>query len=282
MAKLNSTDAFNLLLDAPRGGWRSQVAPKGSSTKPRPETVARQKPIATACRQGGEETAALLLGEWDIGGAEQGLTDATALPSLGERLTVKHFTVPSPRQEEKLFDLWKGVITASAAARPSFWTAAILVWQARGEIDPDWTKYLAESRHKRDGIVRSLCYHLGGLPHVRGKTSVLTQCPMATAWWRTQISRQVAGVSEGMLTAEGLHDTLGDSVVWRVVADNLVRRWTALAEPRALAAVFASFDDQHPKQDELRNRMSRLAGWKDVVDFAYGDLRAMMDLVRGI
>ena len=56
-----------------------------------------------------------------------------------------------------------------------------------------------------DAAVRNPFRRMGGLPHVRGKLSVLADCPISCAWWRRRVARlAVAEYSDASRDERGL------------------------------------------------------------------------------
>ena len=98
-----------------------------------------------------------------------------------------------------------------------------------------------------DRAVRNLFRRMGGLPHVRGKLSVLADCPISCAWWRRRVAQLAAAESERVgdpFTVEDAHRVLhAGSDAWaRLVADS-VRRITVVNSSRLHAALIAEYFD---------------------------------------
>ena len=98
-----------------------------------------------------------------------------------------------------------------------------------------------------DAAVRNLFRRTGGLPHVRGKLSVLADCPISCAWWRGRVAALAAAESERVgepFSVDDAHRVLhaGTDAWARLVGDS-VRRITVVNSSRLHAALIAEYSD---------------------------------------
>lgn len=142
---------------------------------------------------------------------EIGLPDGVELEPLAERMSEAEFGNPPANTEQRLFDAWSG-LTPRIACRTAFWGWVTYRHIAAGRIE---SSFLAAngagnvSGAQRidaalaaagdvatpmvDRCVRTVLRRLGGLPEARGNRSLYVNCPLARAWWRERLIREVAG-----------------------------------------------------------------------------------------
>ena len=129
---------------------------------------------------------------------------------LAERMSEAEFGNPPSDTERRLFDAW-GALTPRIACRAPFWgcvtyrhieagriESSFLAQDGGGSssgarrIDTALAAHGDSAASKLDGCVRTVLRRLGGLPEVRGNRSVYVNCPLARAWWRERLVREVA------------------------------------------------------------------------------------------
>lgn len=129
---------------------------------------------------------------------------------LAERMSEAEFGNPPSDTERRLADAWKE-LTPRVACRSTFWGCVTWRHIEAGQIESSFlaangtgastgtqridtalaaTGEMAVSQ--LDGCVRTVLRRLGGLPEVRGNRSVYVNCPLARAWWRERLVREVA------------------------------------------------------------------------------------------
>ena len=100
-----------------------------------------------------------------------------------------------------------------------------------------------------------------GLHGVRGYTSVLTNCPISSAWWRVSLAREIQhtiSVEPSLsLSFEDTHDILQMKPMWTTLIDLSVHRVTAINVRRARAAVVAA-TAAHLSDGNLRIRKAQI------------------------
>lgn len=128
---------------------------------------------------------------------------------LAERMSEAEFGNPPSDTERRLFDAWTD-LTPRVACRSPFWGCVTFRHIEARRIE---SSFLAQDRvgsstgaqridaalaasgdaaSKLDSCVRTVLRRLGGLPEVRGNRSVYVNCPLARAWWRERLVREVA------------------------------------------------------------------------------------------
>lgn len=261
------------------GHWQQRVVVKKG--KELDDAVLRQlqAELADAAKAGTPALIGYLKKQFDIKSRAEMFETEQEAPLLVRKLTVdeaRYVPVELEREIAVSFE----TIGAEDAVRPAFWTAAHIVWAEEGLLEDGWAIKLAGKDN--DTTARNVCRFLGGLPHVRGKVSVLVNCPLSRVWWRVRMAQRIADASEDNLTFDDIHRTLHHLPVWEVVAEELVRRVAVMNEPRALAALFTRFFDEY---DEGVNRrrivqrmIHRMASYSTVINFSSAPFEDMLML----
>ena len=137
-------------------------------------------------------------------------------------------------------------ITRSEAAEPAVWALCHAVWIRRGCFgDYPAAAFCGEpaATTPDDTRIRQFLRHTGGLPIVRGSISVLVNCPVAAAFWRrltALTAAEAATACGGVLDPDDAHKTLSITPVWERLAAMSLKQVTAVAAPRAGAAIIAA------------------------------------------
>ena len=168
--------------------------------------------------------------------------DEAALCS--ERLTESEYKQPPLSTERQLYDTWSN-LAPRIACRTTFWAHLTCRHIEHGLIQAE---YLAsnggsgpagavridQALHSADvnadtavdRCVRSLFRRLGGLPEARGNKSVYVDCPLARAWWRERLVREVArghpGQANKVRKATRVSQAFWEELVVLVVSRNSV------------------------------------------------------------
>ena len=207
------------------------------------EVASRQRVLAESVRGGpamlvNHLREALSVNEFKLG----------ELPPLPRQVSPAEFRDPPFQLERELFDSWNGKIRRREAANPLFWTLCHMKWMSSGRmgdrIEGALLGTLANGAAAKtdDAATRNLLRRIGGLPHVRGKVSVLTDCPLSRAWWRGQISLVSAQDSFGELEPERAHKVLhANNDAWARLVGHSVRRVTVINHPRIRAALICQY-----------------------------------------
>ena len=173
------------------------------------------------------------------------------LPDLPHPLTASEFRNPCLEVEQVLAAYWGGQIHAREASTPAFWNLCHLKWLEAGSIDGAPQATLAGSKDSGsqmslDSSTRNVIRRLGGLPEVRGYVSVLSDCPLAKAWWRAAVAREAHSLLHDRYSEAELHRMLhaGDQV-WAALVGPAVRSIPAVNHPKARAALITTLQGRH-------------------------------------
>ncbi|MCY3838832.1 MAG: hypothetical protein OXH09_09360 [Gammaproteobacteria bacterium] len=135
---------------------------------------------------------------------------------LAEQMSEPEFVnPPSEPTERHIFDAWID-LSPRIACRSGFWGCVTLRHIEAGRIESSFLAADAggspagiqridsalratgeQAASKLDGCVRTVLRRLGGLPE-RGNRSVFVDCPLARAWWRERLVREVAADDEAL------------------------------------------------------------------------------------
>lgn len=200
----------------------------------RNEIRVRQRELIDAVAQGPGALSQYLLRKLRV-------TDTTALrtavPRLPNPLTAAAMQRLPRYDEEQIAESLQNVLPAEAAT-PVFWTACHAIWIEQGYFDDLVASFLEGPGTKDDEArTRNFLRRTGGLERVRGKVSVLVNCPIAMAWWRVRTAHEIADVSEDTsVDFSTAHELLHDPTIWAELTGLSVKRLTSLNAPRARAA----------------------------------------------
>ena len=214
----------------------------------------RQEELQTVVGRGKESLAGYL---YDKIGIESGSSRALegAVPTLPNPLTTEEMKELPAYAEQRLYDAI-GTISLREAASSAFWTACHAVWISQAVFD-DLVAVFLEHRlgETVDAQTRNFLRRTGGVDdRIRGKISVLTDCPIARAWWRMNTATRAAEASEGRLDTVVAHRILRQSAIWVELCEVSVKRLTAVTSSRACAALLLAMlekgieDGSHKKQ----------------------------------
>ena len=227
------------------------------------EVAERQRELRDAVHSGSAALAAYLRSELEL--AEGGAADAPTLPLP---LDPSEFRDPPFQLERQIFETWRAVVKARFASQSLFWTRSHVLWIEQGYLGEQLAPALlgalqtGKPMSTDEAATRNLLRRLGGLPHVRGKVSVIQDCPLSRCWWRGQIAASAASASHGELDEETAHRVLHTSNdAWDRLAGDSVKRITAVNHPSVRAAIICQYRnasretgglDSHEMQDAVR------------------------------
>ena len=270
-------DQFNHKLT----NWRERIIKKGGKkiideNKPGGAELAEwQRYAVEAAESGSRRFARYLLSETGFNHPSDLLYK---VPKLINPLTWResaHDTV-SAQVEFDLVTATDSIdVRPSDAVQPAFWSAIMITWMTDGTVPNNWTTQTIVNTQHSDNKVRMLCRRIGGLPHVRGNTSVLTDCTFGRAWWRVKTAQRTALASEGHLEEQQAYEILRDKGTWTDLADDLVKRAAVMCHPRALAAVLVHVRDTGGK---ARQAVRRLGSFREVVSFTSAPFNELVNL----
>ena len=221
--------------------WQRGLATRGKTI---PASVAdRQKELIGVVAEGPVAFAAYLRGQL-------GLTadDAIDDPTLPGPIDASEYRDPSFDLERTLSKSWNGLIRRRDASRPVFWTLAHIRWLERGQLGNHIEEALLRGGGRDstdDQRTRNLLRRIGGLPHVRGKISVLSDSPISRAWWRDNVASEItdAAADELNLSTADVHRVLhSHNDAWARLIGDSVHRITVMNQPRARAAVVKLYE----------------------------------------
>ena len=258
--------------DENTGRWRRRVVIKKGSGE---EYALRQKRLADAADGG---TAMLMRYLHDeLNTASGFLRPGVSIPVPPRPLSAQEMRRPPP-QAAALISQTLSDISPSDAASPAFWTAVHLQWAQSSIIDWQWSRELVG--RDDNATARNVSRYLGGLPHIRGKTSVLSDCPISAVWWQRRTAARIAAVEECELTEARLLEILSE--VWIPLSGDLVRRVAVMNQPRALAALLTYYDQKYPASAPPRKvfqaSLRHVSGFAGVMNFNAAPFEKMVSL----
>lgn len=207
------------------------------------EVADRQAELRDAVHGGSAALAVYLRSELRL--AEDAAADALALP---RPLDPSEFRDPPFQLERQIFEGWRDAAKARFASQSLFWTRNHAVWINQGYLGEQLAPALlgalqtGKAMATDEAATRNLLRRLGGLPHVRGKVSVLQDCPLSRCWWRGRIAASAARASQGELDEETAHCVLhASNDAWDRFAGDSVKRITAINHPSVRAAIICQY-----------------------------------------
>ena len=218
--------------------WQRRLLPGGGEEE---EVAARQAELHDAVNGGSTTLAQYLRQSLKIGSTE-GIT----APALPRRLTSAEFRDLPFDREREIYAALCDDVQPREASQPLFWTLCHIVWLEGDSLPEDLDDALL--LHGRDKTpeqrARNLLRRIGGLAHVRGKISVLVNCPIARAWWRGHVAWQAANHAGTTLSEPTAHRVLqASNSAWEKLAGDSVHRITVANHPAFRAALIYQFAD---------------------------------------
>ena len=221
--------------------WQRGLATRGKTI---PASVAdRQKELHRVVSEGPLAFAAYLRGRLELT-AE----DSIDVPALPGPIDATEYRDPPFNLERTLSNSWDGLIRRRDASRPVFWTLAHIRWLEEGQLGDQIEETLLRGGGRdstEDQRTRNLLRRVGGLPHVRGKVSVLSDSPISRAWWRGSVASEIADAAADDLTlsAADVHQVLhSHNDAWARLIGDSVHRITVMNQPRARAALIKLYE----------------------------------------
>ncbi len=187
-------------------------------------------------------------------------------PQLPRKLDPSEFRNPPFELERDLFETWSNDLSAREASQPLLWTRCHLQWIEQGQfgerLDEAFLGTLSSGTAEKqtEAAARNLLRRMGGLPHVRGKISVLSDCPLSRAWWRGKMAEVVSQSSEGTLDSGTIHGVLhSNNDAWARLVGDSVHRITVANHPRLRAALFSQYSSADRAGNAVHAREMQLA-----------------------
>ncbi len=197
----------------------------------------RQEELQSAIKGGHEGLGAYLRKSLHTG------RKAIGAPELPRpELTPDECQTPPVELERELWATWSGLIGPRFASRPVYWLLCHVEWIEQGRFGQAGHRLEAALGSRRgtdlEAKTRNFLRHTGGIPHVRGKTSVFSDCPLARAWWRGHVAEEVARVAGADISANEAHSVLHvNRQTWETLAMLGVKQVTVISQPKARAAI---------------------------------------------
>ena len=237
--------------------WQRGLATRGRMI---PASVAdRQKELHRVVSEGPLTLAKYLRNQL-------GLTaeDPIDVPILPACIHASEYRDPPFDLERMLSTSWDGPIRRRDASRPAFWTLAHIRWLEEGQLGDRMEETLLRGGGRdstEDQRTRNLLRRTGGLPHVRGKVSVLSDSPISRAWWRGSVASEIAeaAADDLMLSATDIHRVLhSHNDAWARLVGDSVHRITVMNQPRARAALVKLYEGATREGEPVRPQEMQL------------------------
>ncbi len=204
--------------------------------------------------------------------------EIAALPFPRPRLTPGEFKDPPVELEVELGEAWDN-LSPRLASQPVFWLLCHVKWIEEGRFGNSGyrlreTLTLGGRDRDIDGRTRNFLRRTGGLPHVRGNTSVFSDAPLARAWWRYRLAGQVARDTGGRVSRDDAHRALhANRQAWEELVMLSLRRVVAINQSRARAFVVSRLHEALNSKQKITKSMVQ----KLVLDLAPRGLRRSFD-----
>lgn len=204
----------------------------------RREVNARQLELVAAVAAGSEACSQYLLRQLRVD--DEGAL-RSAVPSLPNPLTASELLRLPRYAEERIAESLTSV-SATEAATPAFWAACHAIWIAQGNFDDLVASFLEGPKATdAEARTRNFLRRTGGLERVRGKVSVLVNCPISMAWWRVRTAHDIStAAANGSLDFATAHEILHDPTIWAELTGLSVKRLTSLNASNARAAAITA------------------------------------------
>ena len=215
--------------------WQRNLVPGSASGSTQEEALVRQQELEDVVEKGPMALALYLRDQ--LGIDRDAVIEAPLLPRI---LSPAEFRDPPFTLERGLYESWRSLVQPGTASQPLYWTLCHVRWLEDGQLGDQIDVSLLQGG--RDGTAeartRNLLRRLGGLAHVRGKISVLVNCPLGRAWWRGHVGSMAAEKSSGALTSETAHRVLhARNAAWEKLVGDSVYRITVSNRPEIRAAL---------------------------------------------
>lgn len=265
--------------------WQRALTLTDKRNQSADEVTQRQLELIAAVNGGSQSLVSYLRDVLDIDSTSQ-----LNAPPLPRRIDPSELRDPPLQLEVEISAAWSELVSAREASQPLFWTRCHLDWIGQGQfgeqLDDAFLGTLASGAKEKtsEAATRNLLRRLGGLPHVRGKVSVLNDCPLARAWWRGYVADNAARHCEGMLDPLTAHRVLHSSNdAWARLVGDSVRRITVVNHSGLRAAFIAQYpearrDGEPVPAQELQTAVRLLARQGPTIIFGSLDCQGLSAL----
>ena len=198
----------------------------------------RQTELIDAVMEGPSELVRYLRTQLGLEGRQK-----IEAPPFPRELTPSEYKDPPVELEEELGTAWRDALEhrAALASSPLYWLLCHIAWIDEGRLGPDGLALedaLLSGTDAREGRIRNFLRRTGGLPHVRGNTSVFSDCPLARAWWRFHLADEVDRTTEGRIERTAAHWLFHrHRPSWEKLVMLSLKRITTINQPGARAAI---------------------------------------------
>lgn len=232
-----------------------QAGSSGDEDQYRREVNARQLELVAAVAAGSEASARYLLRQLRVDDEE---ALRSAVPSLPNPLTASELLRLPRYAEERIAESLTSV-SAAEAATPAFWAACHAIWIEQGNFDDLVVGFLEGPKATNaEARTRNFLRRTGGLERVRGKVSVLVNCPISMAWWRVRTAHDIStAAANGNLDFATAHEILHDPTIWAELTGLSVKRLTSLNAPNARAAAIAALVQSDTLGDQVTVKLRK-------------------------
>lgn len=232
-------------VEAPFNDWQRAIVFEAKRYKKRKdegasikrETESRQEVLEKAVSDGPETLVRYLRSRLGIDADEQ----IHAPPFPREALSVNEYQNPPRELEAELGSAWKDAVSPRLASRPFFWLLCHIDWIEQGRFGQgNLRPVLMEGGRDGDleGRIRNFLRRTGGIPVIRGKVSVFSDCTLARAWWRHRFSTEIDRETGGEIAVVEAHRILHyNRPAWEELALLSLRRVTVINHTDARAAI---------------------------------------------
>lgn len=163
---------------------------------------------------------------------------------LGRKWSVKEAKSPPAELETATWETWKkqGVHLA-LAQQPAYWYGVFITAAREKNIEGNLLDILASTSKSElsedcERETRDILRHMGGIPVVRGPSSVMSDCPMSSLFWRGHFSQKASEHSEGEIEEKAVHVFLHNNpTIWRNLVEISTKQVTAIARPKVFSSV---------------------------------------------
>lgn len=221
-----------------------------------------------------------------------GISTSEELNTLTLPRTIDHseFRDPPFQLERELAAEWVDQVHPREASQALFWTICHLGWIEEGRLGEQLDEALLGSIGSgtevgtNEAAVRNLLRRMGGLPHVRGKVSVLNDCPLSRAWWRGRLAEEAAASCNGSFDAETAHRVLhATNDAWARLVGDSVRRITVINHARVRSALIYQYRHCSREQEgvparEMQDAIRLLARYGPALQFDLLDWPELVEL----
>lgn len=265
--------------------WQRSLTLTSKTNQSEEDVTERQRELVNAVKGGSQSFGAYLR-------VQLGIEPNVNLeaPTLPRMIDPSELRDPPFELEVSLVEAWSDQLNSRDASQPLLWTRCHLNWIEQGHLgerlDEAFLGALPSGAEEKttEAAARNLLRRMGGLPHVRGKVSVLSDCPFSRAWWRGRVAAEATASSAGGIDALTAHRVLhSNNDAWaRLVGDSL-RRITVANHAKLRAALIYQYrgskrGESAVRPQEMQEALRLLARRSPAILFDALDWSVVCDL----